>query len=186
MKPVQTGIAQISKMMHLFLDKGTGGINVDLKALRKSGVFEIQFDGPEIVAPYSGEKCVWHHCVRKLNKGFGEISYLGRSKIKELIIIAPECTMEFKENRIEPYLKPSYVSEELSENRTFMVSEYILKPEQTYYAEIGCIEWYRSQSNIPLYKKKQKHFILKIYDQFPQNGKIFSAKIPPFGDLSFN
>lgn len=186
MKPVQTGLSQISKMMNLFLDKGAGGINADLKALRKSDVFEIQFDGPSLVAPYSGEQCIWHHCVRKLNKGFGEISYQGRSKIDDVIIIAPECTLEFKENRIEPYLKPSHVSDELSEDRVFMVSEYILKAEQTYYAEIGFIEWSKGQSNIPLVNKKQKHYILKIYDQFPQNGKLFAAKVPPFGVLTFN
>jgi len=178
--------SQISKIMNLFVETGTGGINDDLKALRKSGIFEIQFDGPACVAPYSGENCVWHHCVRRLNKGFGETHYLGRSKVKGLIIIAPERTLEFRDNRVEPYLKPSYVNEELSDNRVYMVSEYLLKAEQTYYGEIGFVEWYRSQSHIPLYRKKQKHYILKIYDQYPQNGKLYAARIPPFGDLSFN
>ena len=186
MKSIQTGIAQISKMMNLFLDKGTGGINEDLKALAKDGIFEIQVDGPPIIAPYSAEPCIWHHCVRKLNKGFGEVSYLGRSKIDDLIIIAPECTLEFRENRIEPYLKPSHVSNELSGDREYMVSEFILKPEQTYYGEIGFIEKPRSKNNNLLSSKKQKHYLLKIYDQFPQNGKIYAARVPPFGELKFN
>lgn len=175
MNPVQIGIDQITKMMNLFLSRESGGIDADLKALRKSGIFEIQFDGPKIVAPYSGESCVWHHCVRKLNKGFGEISYQGRSKIDDLIIIAPERTLEFKKDRVEPYLKPSIVSEELSNDRIFMVSEYILKSEEIYYGEIGVAS-----------RKKQKYYVLKIYDQYPQNGKLFAAKIPPYGDAPFS
>lgn len=186
---MKTGIPDkkhIESLMGSFIDKSAGRINSDLKSLKKNGIFEIQFAGPSRIAPYSGEKCVWHHCVRKLNVGFGQISYLGRSKINDLIIILPEYTIKFMESRIEPYLKPSYVGEELSEDRVFMVSEYILKEEQAYYGEITHINWQQPKNNFPLYKKKQKHYLLKIYDQYPQTGKLFAARIPPFGDLSFN
>ncbi len=185
MKSQIPGKAQIQTLMSAFIDKSAGRINSDLKALKKDGVFEIQFAGPARVAPFSGEQCIWHHCVRKLHKGFGETTYQDRSKVEDLIIIAPECTLKFSENRIEPYLKPTMVSEEFSQDQIFMVSEYILKEDQVYYGEITHVEWTRENNNFPM-MKKQKHYLMKIYDQYPQNGKVLAAKIPPFGDLRFN
>ena len=155
--------------------------NLELKKLRKAGIFPVTVDAPERhTAPYSGKECLWYDslCVSEGFQETGVHTKLERSRDEILYFRTDQGILELLPRALNPHLRPSFSGNRKIKNEVACVEEYIILADRQYYAKVSLFRAHLP----PLFciPRTSKIYLLDLYDEHPRKGGAEIPLIPTF------
>jgi len=155
--------------------------NIDIRKLKKLGVFSVQLEGRTYTAPFSQKSCVWFEWIYSMNRpqNKGYTYGYGTGDESSITVKGAFGHLDVYPDRIVLYLTPSFDDKAIVDGKEQYVQEFCLEPDQSYYTFVEKFIYHLPPFRyFPFIPRRKATWLLALADKPIEKDGPLSPLIP--------